>query len=227
VELSLAEQLLLIAFEPERGRPPDRAEPSLGLSLAGAVAMDLVLRDAASLEDGKLAARSSTGDPILDDALARIRSERRPRDLKHWVKTLSAGLRSRLLQRLVEKGVLTSRRERILGLIPVERHTLVNPAPRAELVDDVRRALLSDAPAEPRMASLIALMTSCRLVDRVVDKEERAAARKKARAIASGDPGNRAVSGAMAEVQAAVMAGVTAAIVASSVSSSSSGGHGH
>lgn len=231
MELSLAEQLLLIAFDPEQGRTSHRADPALGFGLGGAVAMDLVLRDAASLQNGKLEAGSPTGDPILDDALDRIRAERRPRDLKHWVKALtgrSVRLRSRLLQRLVEKGVLTARRERVLGLFEVERHTLADPAPRADLVGNVRQALLSDAAAEPRTASLIALMSSCGLVDRVVPKEERSAARARAKAIASGDLGSRAVSSAVADVQAAVMAGVTAAIVSASVTSSSSaGGHGH
>jgi hypothetical protein len=231
MELSLPEQLLLVAFDPKRGRPDPRVGLALGFGLAGAVAMDLVLRDAASLQDGKLVAGSPTGDPILDDALDRIRSERRPRDLKHWVKALtgrSVRLRGRLLQRLVERGVLAPRTERVLGLFRVERHTLADPTPQAKLMEDVRQALVGDAAPEPRTASLIALMSSCGLVDRVVSKEERSAGRSRAKAIASGDLGSRAVSSAVADVQAAVMAGVTAAIVSASVTSgSSTGGHGH
>src|SRR5438309_6248767 len=230
MELSLPEQLLLIAFDPERGRPGRQGDMALGFGLAGAVAMDLVLHDAARLENGKLEAGSSTGDPILDDALNRIRAERRPRDLKHWVKALtgrSVRLRGRLLQRLVERGVLTARTERILGVFEVERQSLANPALRADLVENVRQALLGDAALQARTASLIALMSSCGLVDRVVPQEERPAARARAKAIASGDLGSRAVSSAVADVQAAVMAGVTAAIVSASVTSSSTGGHGH
>ena len=84
--------------------------------------------------------------------------------------------------------------------------------------------MTADAVVDSSTTTLVALAGACGLVDRLVDKDQRPAARSRARAIGRQDLAGKAVSGAVQEIEAAVMAGVIAAVAASSVTSS---GHGH
>jgi hypothetical protein len=229
VELSLADELALVAYDPGKRRLSGGSDPRLNYSLAGAVVVELVLRGAATLDGGGLEALDDTGDNLLDSALARIRSSRRRRDLKHWVRALpnrSFRMRERLLQRLVDAGILEPRSERVLGLFSVWRYRLVGEGRRNELLGAVGRALRADSAPDDRMAALIGLLSTAGLVDRVVAKGERAAARSRAKAIGRNQAGSKVVSSAVADAQAAVMAGVTAAVV-SAATVDGSAAHGH
>lgn len=226
METSLAEELILVAFDPERGKPVARPPLALPFALAGAVVMDLVLGRHASLVEGRLQAGDDAGDPVLDYALGRVRAEQKPRDVKHWVKKLagrSVDLQGRLLGGLVEARILEPRDARVLG-VKLRRHTLIDRAGRERVIARVHEALLTDGPADSATASLVALVASAGLVDGLVTKDERTAARRRVKTIAGDDPAAQAVKSAVQEVEAAVMAGVVAAIAASSVTSS---GHGH
>jgi hypothetical protein len=200
---------------------------ALPFALAGAVVTDLVLEHGTTMDaEGNLAAGPDTGDSLLDSALVFIRASGRPRDTKHWVKALAArrfNIRGRVLQELVEAGVLTSHASRVLGVFPLIRYALTSPQGRDLSLEDVRRALLADGDVEPRLASLIALVSASGLLDSLVDREQRSLARRRAKLMAERDPGGRAVKSAIAETEAAVSTAVTAAIVSSSVG----GGHSH
>jgi len=230
VELSLAEEVALVAYDPVRRRLPQATDSRLTYSFAGAVVAELLLRGAATIQDGRLEGGSETGDPVLDAALVRIRSSRRSRTIEHWVRALpsrSFPLRKRLLERLVAAGILEPSRERLLGLFTVERFVLRDEQSRADLLSAVRQALTGESTAQgDRMAALIGLLSTAGLVDRVVERGERAAARRRARVVAGHDAGSRAVARALADTQAAVMAAVTAAVAATAVSDGG-GGHGH
>lgn len=116
---SLVERLFLIAFDPKRGKATANPQAALPYGLAGAVVMDLVINHGSRLIDGRVAPGGDTGDPLLDDALARIRSDARPRDVKHWVRKLAgrpANLERRVAVQLVSRGVMAERDARVLGV---------------------------------------------------------------------------------------------------------------
>ncbi len=226
MKLSLAEELLLVAFDPGRGKATSRPALALPFGLAGAVVMDLVQRHGSSLVGGKVAPGLDTGDPTLDDALGRIRSDAKPRDVKHWVKKLagrSVNLQNRLLEQLVAKRVLEDREGHVLGL-KVRRHTLIGRVARDAVLAEVHDALAFDTPIDAHAAALSALVNAVGVVDRAVAKPELTRARRRAKELQRADVAGKAVSSAVEEIEAAVMAGVIAAVAASSVTAS---GHGH
>lgn len=189
--MSLAEQLYLIAFDPARGKATANPPLALSYGLAGASLMD---------------------DPSTD-----------PREVKKQVKKLAgrkAGVQRRVEDELLSRGVLAVRDASVLG-IKLRRFDLVDAGERDQAVAALRAALTGDAPVEQSMRSLAALAGACGLIDRVVERGQRKAARARASAITKQDPTGSAVSGAVQqEVEAAVMAGVIAAVAASSVTSS-------
>lgn len=222
----LAERLLLIAFDADRGKAAARPTLALPFALAGAVVMDLLLGRGSHLVEGKVMAGADTGDPVLDYALSRIRADSKARDVRYWVKKLagrSINLQGRLLDRLVDARILEERDARILGF-KVKRYRLTDRGAQDQAVACVHDGLVGDPPSDQTTEALVALVNAAGLVDRIVAKDERAMARQRARAIAKDDLAGKAVTSAVKEVEAAVMAGVIAAVAASSVSSS---GHGH
>lgn len=226
MEMSLAQRLLLIAFDVEKGKPTSQPSLALPYALAGATVMDLLLGHGSQVLAGKVEAGPDTGDPVLDYALSRIRADSKARDVKHWVKKLagrSANLQGRLLEELLQARVLEERDGKVFGF-KVKRYALSDRGARDEAMAAVHDALVGDAPSDQRTVALTALVGAAGLVDRLVSREERGGARQRARAIAKDDPAGKAVNSAVQEVEAAVMAGVIAAIAASSVTSS---GHGH
>src|SRR4029077_19814890 len=115
---TLGEQLLLIAFDVDKGKPTSRSAVALPFALAGAVVMDLALGHDSNLVAGKIEAGPDTDDPVMNYALTRIRADSKARDVKHWVKKLagrSANLQGRLLDGLVNTRVLEERDGRVLG----------------------------------------------------------------------------------------------------------------
>lgn len=211
MDLLLAERLLLISLDPRTGKT--RANPSNALprALAGALVMDLVFRDAARLQDGRLVSVRPPGDPLLDETLARIGAKRRPRKLKYWVRTLRDP-RKQLLSRLVEREVLVERPHKILWLFPSTRHELAAHEALDETVLPLR-AMLLGRPSNPTAedTALAALVSVTGLVRAVVPAPYVREARRRAKAIAKGELAGQAVSEVVRESEAAVMAVITAA----------------
>jgi Golgi phosphoprotein 3 (GPP34) len=115
----------------------------------------------------------------------------------------------------VRAGVLRRERRRLLGVLPVRRYAVADGAVLQELRGRLRAGLLGHGALDPPTASLIGLVGACGLVDGLVDRDERRAARRRAATIGAADPAGAAVSAAIRDARAAVAAGATAAVVAS------------
>jgi hypothetical protein len=220
--VDLPEGLLLLATDDVSGRINTKSG-ALDYGLAGAVLTELFLQDRLSLQDGKVAIvdAGATGDPVLDDALRRI-AESKPRDAKHWVNKLPrAWIKERVLDRLIERGVLRREEHRILWIIPADRFPAEADSPEHHVREAVRAAVLDGATPQPRAAVLIGILKACDLLDTVFSKEERKRHRDRIDQIAGVEMMGQAVSKAVKDMQAATMAAITAATTAAVVSSSS------
>lgn len=215
MDLTLAEQTLLIALDDEKGR--DTTDWGSDPGLAAALLLDLARLELVEVDgDGKLVASPGSssgviGDELLDDALAAIRDDAKRRDAKAWVSRLPGKLkplRTRVSQRLVERGVLSEERSKFLGLVPTTRFPTADPAPERELRARLQAVLVTGAVPSPEEALLIGLLEPLGLIDPVVDKPDRRAARKRAKEVADNGLAGNAVRDAVREVQTAVMVAV-------------------
>lgn len=223
----LAQDLVLLALNPETGKFRFSPYSALRYSLMGSVLLDLVLQGKLALENDLLmgAIASTTGDEFLDRCLNEVLASSRPRTVKFWITRWSrryANFQAVVLQNLVDLGVLKQQEQLILWLFPVQRYFLTDESIQHEIVERVCAAVLEDIGLDSRMAALISLMKASRLTDSVFRSEERSATRSRIRAIAKGELVGKAVSDRISSAQAAMMAAINASIIISASSSSSS-----
>lgn len=221
----IAEDLLLLLLDDRRGTP---ASQHTDLCLGGAVLAELALLGAVTVSERKGMWRSArvrvvpgavVEDEVLRDGLALVaQKERSAQDL---VRRLGKGLRERLGERLVARGILQRRDERVLGLFPRTRWPEVDSTHEAQLRRQLTATLCAGAEPDERTGTLVALLSAVDRAHRSVDHEGLSSreVRRRAKQVAEGDWAADAVREA---VQAATAA-TAAAIAASSAAASSAG----
>jgi len=228
--MRLADELLLLAYS-EKGTS-QLSQHSLDLGLAGAVLLELGLAERFDVRDGKIVVVDAgpVGDPVLDDALIRVASDKKARSPRDWVRKRGDHLRERLLDNLVGIGVLAREKDRVLGIFPRTRypaaHGVVAPA-EADARQRLLAALDGADPVPVRTAALAALVQAVGLAGKVFpgrsgrDVKRRIAAMTEA-ALANGRWASDSVRKAIEEVEAGVMVAVTAATTASTAAAANS-----
>jgi len=209
--LSLAEELLLLALNDEKGTVLMAGATGLPYGLAGALLGELI--DAGLLRiEGKTLVAGPMGtarDEFLDGILAQVRSAKRPRDLRYWVGRIgrSGGkIKAKVADRLVGKGIVQREEHRVLLIFPTTRFPQVNPMPEYGARERVRAALRGMTPPDERTAALIGLAYACELLGQLFDKSERREVKKKAKEIALRQPVGEAVVRTIEAVRAAAIA---------------------
>lgn len=224
--LTLAEELLLLAYEEESGRRMADGT-SLGVGVAGSLLADLALAERVDLDGERVTVldRAPVGDPDLDDALGRMAAEPKPRKPEWWIERLGKqkkggkALSQRLLDRLVERGVLRAAPHRVLGLFPTTRYAELDPSAEREIRSRLYDALNGAAPT-PRTAALVALMDACDLARKVFPDLDKKLLKRRAKEITDGEWAGAATRKVIQNIRAAAAASaaVTAATTAATVS---------
>jgi hypothetical protein len=217
VDLILAEQTLLIALDDEKGR--DRTQWGSDPGLAGALLLDLARLELVTVDaDGKIVAVDGAlpGHELLRDAYTTIRQSPKPRNAKRWVQRLPRKLkplRQRLSRGLVQRGILSEQRSKWFGVLPRTRFPTGDTVPERELRERLRDVLLAGRDASEEEALLLGLLEPVGLIDSLVARGQRRAARKRAKAVAEQGVAGSAVRDAIHAVQAeaAVVIGIAAA----------------
>lgn len=210
MEFTVAEGLLLLALDDAKG---SAGSTPIDPGLAGALLVDLG-RAGALRADGKelLPVHGVPIDhPVLASAHAAITASSKPRTAKSWVGRLPRELKpltETVAGPLVDRGILTEQRTKVLGLFPSTRFPEADPGPERELRARLRDELLTDRAPGERDALLIGLLEPLGLLTSLVDRKDRRAARKRAKEIAEQGVAGSAVSDAVRDIQAAVMVAV-------------------
>ena len=204
----LAEDLLLLAWNDKSGRPYGSLAIQLNPAVGGALLLDLALRDRLRLEvDVPRASTQRTGDQLLDEIARQLRDGPRRRKLKRWVgKIGTTARRDQVRDRLVAQGLLVEQRRKTLGMFTVTRHRLTDPAEVDRLSGEVRRVLAGDRPPDDRTTALVALVGATAILDRLVPRGERGAARDRAKELAESSPVAAAARAVIRDTQAAMFA---------------------
>lgn len=158
-DLLLVEDLMLLLLDDESG--VTKGEGSLHWTLGGAVLMELALQGRVEI-DRKQTVHAvpgpALGDGLLDDASARI--EKRPRYVGSVLAEIGPPLRARVLDRLVERGLIRRERSKLLGFIPTTRMPAQDPAYEAALLERVRAVLEDGETPDARTAALVAILSA-------------------------------------------------------------------
>lgn len=204
----LAEDLLLLAWDADHAKPRSATSVQLPSAVGGALLLDLALRDRLRIEvDVPRASSRATGDALLDEVARQVREGPRRRKLKSWVRKVgTTARRDQVRDRLAAQGLLAKEDRKVLGLFPVTRHRLTDPAAVERLAEEVRKVLAGGRPADDRLAVLVALVGGTAIVDQLVPRAERRAARKRAEELAETSPVAEAARAVIRDTQAALIA---------------------
>jgi len=209
-KLRLAEELLLLAMNDEKGTVLIRASTALPYGLAGALLIELVQGGLARVEGKALIAepRGAARDELLDGILEAVRASKKARPIGHWVGKFgrSGGkIKKRLLAGLVEKRILGLEEGRFLAIFPTTRYPQADPRPEYALRERVRAVLRGMSRPDERTAALISLVHTCELVGAIFERGERREANKRAKEIGKSQPIGSAVARTVQAVRAAVI----------------------
>ena len=177
VHLSFAEEVYLLALDDKRGVIKPVPFAALDSALAGAVLMELAILDRIDTETTglKVVSAAPTGDPLLDDALAKMQRQPAPQPTTFWLKHLAdptAHLPDRVLGRLVEKGILKQVDQRVLWVFAVRSYPVVADKEVKEVRARLRELILGDDIPDPRDVVLISLGNASRLLEDLFTQEE-------------------------------------------------------
>jgi hypothetical protein len=223
----IAEDLLLLLLDDETGELHGASQLQVGLG--GAVLSDLALDGRVEVEE-KSSFWSSAKvrvvgtpptDPVLADGYATVaEKERSAQDL---VNRLGKGLKERLIDGLVARGVLREEKSKTLGFIPRTRWPAVDSTHEEEVRRALGAALLQGQPPEPHTAAIISILSALGEAHKVLDHEgmSNGDVKKRAKQIADGDWAAKGVSDAIAAANAAITAAIAASTAASTAAATS------
>ncbi len=219
MELSLAEEYLLLALDDASGRPLLSGQ-HLQFALAGAAVAGLTLRGALGVSDdvdggqkGRFRAtgRATPSDPLEREILDLLEG-RRPKDAirKIGQGSFARTLRDALQQGLAARGVLREEQVKVLGLFPSTTWPAHDPAPEAAVRERVLGALTGSADLDEATAALVSLLHATDLTHKVFPDQDRRALRRRAKEISESQWAGDAVKRAIDEVNAVMVATMVA-----------------
>jgi len=215
VQSLIAEDVLLLLLDEQSGKVRDTEH--LDVVLGGAVLAELALAGAITAPDRAWFFHRGvavTGDSHTDDELLLAALElvgRKTMPAPDLVKALGKANRPAIHARLVERGLVTRREQRILGVLPGTRFPAADRSQVRALRGELESALLHGQQPTARTAATIGVLSTIDALPHVIDRRGRSKneIRRRAREIASGDWAAEAVRAAVRAAQAAIIAAGT------------------
>ena len=189
VLLTSAEELLLFLLDEPSGALLPLTSRTQGLAFAGAVLMDLQLKDRIDTDLDTLTLTNPTpvGNSVLDSTLADIAAAGAQRGAPYWVERIAQRgeeIRERTIADLVTRGILVDPGdEGGLTLAPEVAHARRYPTIDGVRQEDVRlrvmRVLFSDEIPDPADIVIISLIDACDVWRKVLSAPDLTRARKR------------------------------------------------
>jgi hypothetical protein len=220
----IAEDLLLLMLDDASGRLTGTSYPQP--ALGGALLIELALTGAVEVEDTKgmwTTAKVRATSAVPDDDLLRggydlvAAKDRGAQDL---VDRLGKGLRDRLAERLVARGILERMDDKVLGLFPRTRWPAADSTHEADVRRRLTAVLVSGAEPDQRTGALVARLSAIDKAHKVVDHQGMSArdVRTRAKHISEGAWAAKAVRDAITASVAAIGAVAAGAAIGASSS---------
>ncbi len=164
--ITFVEEILLLMLDEEKGTLPPVPQLTLHFVIAGAVLMDLAVRNKLDndLESFKILDATPTGEEVLDDVLAKMASNKEGREVKFWINEIAddgATIVERGFQRLVERGILDSTEKKFLWVMKTRCYPTIDGSVEREVKLRIMNILYSDSIPDPGDIVLISLLDAC------------------------------------------------------------------
>jgi hypothetical protein len=217
-DLLLAEELLLLALDDERGSILPDARIAIDYGLTGALLMDLALHGCVALEKEHVTVTDVPASlpPLLREA-AEVLHEKPGKKLRYWIQYLGhrvPHLRQRLIDGLIARGSLEKRESRILWLFHVEHYPEHDGRAEHDIRQRIDAVLLHGNNPDARTHMLVGLTASCRLIDALYPRDQRKRAKKRAKTLGEMPIADSVGAATQAAISAATAAAAMVAITA-------------
>ena len=177
--LTLAEDIVLILLDDSSGRLASVDLMTLNYSMAGAVLMELALRNKIDTDLDKLlvADDKQTGVKLLDHYLDLISREidDTNNNTRYWLTELSNygdDILDTALEMLVEKKILKLEEKKILWVFGTRRYPMVDHSQEKEVKRRLIDLLMSDEIPSPKDVVLVCLIDTCSLFNTILSDKQ-------------------------------------------------------
>ncbi len=175
--LTLAEDIILLLLDDDSGKLASIDLMTLNYAMAGAVLMDLALRNKidTDLESLIVADSTPTGLQMLDTYLDKISSENKENNTRYWLTELSnygEDIVDSALNMLVEKKILKTEEKKILWVIGTRVYPMIDDKEEKEVKRRIVDLLMSDEIPTPQDVVLVSLMDTCSLLTTILSNKE-------------------------------------------------------
>lgn len=175
--LRFVEEVVLLLLQDAGGRLVRVPAWSLNYALAGGVLMELALENRidTDLENLLLIDAAPVDDRLLDPYLAQIAAAAEKHDAAYWLDQIADAadaIYAATLARLVERGILEQRDDRILWVFRSRRYPAVDGVAEREVKLRIMGVLFSDEIPDPRDVMLICLADACGIFSHLLSRQE-------------------------------------------------------
>ncbi len=209
--LTLLEEFLLLALDNQTGQLHPLAPSTLDYAVAGAVLMDLTLRNHIDndLRDMFVVDQSPTGDDILDPALQvmSLAPVLTPHPIAYWLRLFAdegEAFREKAFRRLEARGIIRRQNKKILWVFGSRRYPLVEEKELREVKLRILGVVLGDDIPSPHDVMLTSLAEFCGLFRYVLSEHEAEKARARIEQVVRMDLIGQAVAKSVAAIDSAI-----------------------
>ncbi|NSC24552.1 GPP34 family phosphoprotein [Streptomyces albus subsp. chlorinus] len=218
--VTLGEEVTLLSVDDESGAVKDRH--SAGWAVAGGTLLELALAGRVAVDDGRLTVTdpTPTGDPLLDGRLAQLTdwtARHSKAEVGDWLAKDQAKAFDAAVDRLVDRGVLTERKHRVLGIFPGRRYPEADGSAERALRHRLEDVVLHGADPDARTTGLIALLHATGLHGAAFPDVPRDRVAPRMEALAEGQWVAADVHQALQDMQAVLAALVVTTTVATTI----------
>jgi len=213
----LHEELMLLALREETGTIETSA--SIEYPLAAAVLSELLLQKRIELQEVKkrkqlvnLVNSTPLADPILNEALEKIRKAKRRDSLKTWVGRMAnlKKFKHRTALQLCKRRILRADEDKVLLIFKRGIYPEFDPRPEKRLVERLHKVIFTDDETiEPRDAIIIALAHHAHLLRKKFDKKDLKARKKRIKQMAEGSLAAKAAKELMDAINVVIIAAIS------------------
>ncbi|MDE1900360.1 MAG: GPP34 family phosphoprotein [Alphaproteobacteria bacterium] len=209
--LTLLEEFLLLAIDDQTGQMHPLPASVLDCACAGAVLMDLTLRNRVDndLRDMFVTDATPTGDDILDPALQlmALAPVLTPHPIAYWLRQVAdegAALQEKALRRLEQRGIIRRQNRTIFWVFGARRYPLVEDKEMREVKLRILGAVLGDDVPAPRDVMMTGLAQACGLFRYILSANELTSATPRIAQISRMDLIGQAVANGVGDIGAAI-----------------------
>ena len=225
MELNLVEEFLLIALDDDKGVFVIDST-HLHYGFAGAVLLELALRDKIAIDGDYVRLKSSSHEPevALNKTIDLIAASEKTRKTKDWLGKIAqkAGeMKNDTLQRLIDRGILRKEEHKILWIIPNNKYPMSNSNPENKVRERLKNVMMHGAKSEPRDIMLLSLIDVSDLTKEAFrDQSDYKEVKRKIKEITEDIRISQAINKSIREIQTAIMIAITTTMVVTTITTS-------